>query len=78
MKEWFTLSDLAEAKLPDMPWTIKGYDKYIIRHGWRAIGKVRKREGREGGGERRAGTHRRTRSSSSSRKVRRGARSRPS
>ncbi|MGC4407557.1 transposase [Rhizobium rosettiformans] len=50
MKEWFTLSDLAEAKLPDMPWTIKGYDKYIIRHGWRAIGKVRKRQGREGGG----------------------------
>jgi len=51
MKEWFTLSELAEAKLPDMPWTVKGYDKYVMRNGWRVhSAKVRKIGGREGGG----------------------------
>ncbi|MBW8285782.1 MAG: Mu transposase C-terminal domain-containing protein [Rhizobium sp.] len=51
MKEWFTLSELAEAKLPDMPCTVKGYDKYVMRNGWRAhSAKVRKQAGREGGG----------------------------
>lgn len=51
MKEWFTLPELAAAKLPGMPLTIDGYAKFVVRNGWRGhADKVRKQTGREGGG----------------------------
>ncbi|MGV8939063.1 MAG: transposase domain-containing protein [Allorhizobium sp.] len=50
-KDWFTLAELTAARLPGMPLTAKGYDKFVVRNGWRGQeGKVRKQAGREGGG----------------------------
>lgn len=51
MKEWFTLSDLAAAQLPGFPATAKGFDKVVLREGWRLNpARFRKQSGREGGG----------------------------
>lgn len=51
VKDWFSLAELAAAKLPDMPLTVKGYDKKVAKEGWRAsTDAARKRTGREGGG----------------------------
>lgn len=50
-REWFSLNDLAAAKLPDLPTTAKGFDKIVVKRGWRATDKTaRKLVGREGGG----------------------------
>ncbi|AJY46501.1 transposase domain-containing protein [Martelella endophytica] len=51
MKEWFTSTELAEAKLPDMPGTRRGIEQFGERQGWRASAHVRKRAGRGGGFE---------------------------
>ena len=49
--EWFTVAALVAAKLPEMPQDASGYTRHIARHNWRAhTDKVRKQEGREGGG----------------------------
>ncbi|MCF1449960.1 DDE-type integrase/transposase/recombinase [Agrobacterium vitis] len=51
MKEWFTLSELVAAKLPDMPASIDGYDRIVSRQGWRSSPmKFRKATGAKGGG----------------------------
>jgi len=51
VKEWFTLAELASARLPDMPLTVKGFDKIVAKKAWRASGATsRKMSGREGGG----------------------------
>ena len=51
MKEWYTLSDLAAAQLPGYPSTAKGFDKVVLREGWRMnAARFRKQSGREGGG----------------------------
>ena len=51
MKEWFTSTELAEAKLPDLPGTRRGIEQFGERQGWRASAHVRKRAGRGGGFE---------------------------
>lgn len=51
VKEWFSLAELAAAKLPDLPWSVKGLDKVVARFGWRASGATaRKMTGQKGGG----------------------------
>lgn len=50
MKEWFTIPELAEAKLPDLPGTVRGIRERALREGWQyATGKCRP-AGRLGGG----------------------------
>jgi hypothetical protein len=50
MKEWFTLMELAAAKLPDMPTSKRGLQLYALREGWQShAGKVRD-AGQRGGG----------------------------
>ncbi|EFO31644.1 transposase [Roseibium sp. TrichSKD4] len=34
MKEWFSFAELAEAKLPDMPHSVRGLSKMADRQGW--------------------------------------------
>lgn len=51
MSEWLTSSEIAEAKLPDLPQTRKGIEKVIDQRGWREGEKARKRAGRGGGWE---------------------------
>ena len=51
MKEWFTLSEIAEAKLPGLPASPSGLAKFADRQGWRGHDVLaRKQAGREGGG----------------------------
>lgn len=51
IKEWFTLAELANAKLPGLPPTVKGLDKVVFRQGWRLNpDRCRKLSGRDGGG----------------------------
>lgn len=50
MKEWFTIPELAERKLPELPKTRQGIDKLARSSGWKYIdGKARKSD-RSGGG----------------------------
>jgi len=50
-REWFSLAELAAAKLPGLPATVKGFDKIVAKAGWRASeATARKMTGREGGG----------------------------
>lgn len=51
MKEWYSLTDLAAAHLPGYPASAKGFDKIVLREGWRVNpARYRKLSGREGGG----------------------------
>ena len=51
MKEWFTLVEFAAAQLPGYPASAKGFDKIVLREGWRMnTARCRKQTGREGGG----------------------------
>lgn len=49
-KEWFTIPELAAAKLPGLPATERGLLNIALRQGWRSPGRCRKADGREGGG----------------------------
>ncbi len=52
MKEWFTIPELAAARLPDLPQTRQGLDVLARKEGWRlADGLARKAERRGGGWE---------------------------
>ncbi|TCT39599.1 transposase domain-containing protein [Martelella mediterranea] len=51
MKEWFTSSELAEARLPDLPASRTGVENFGERQGWRESRFARKRKGRGGGYE---------------------------
>lgn len=51
MKVWFSLAELAQAALPDLPADVRGFDRVVLREGWRADpSKFRRMSGREGGG----------------------------
>ncbi len=51
MKEWFTIAELAEAKLPNLPNSAKAFYRVVQKLGWQADPtKFRKQAGREGGG----------------------------
>jgi len=50
MKEWYTLAELAAAKLPGLPHTVPALNNMAARRGWRDdAAKVRRLEGRGGG-----------------------------
>lgn len=50
-QEWFSVAEMIAAKLPDMPKDASGYSRHITRHGWHSqTAKVKKQDGREGGG----------------------------
>ncbi|MGC4409585.1 transposase [Rhizobium rosettiformans] len=49
MREWFTVPELAELMLPDMPKTERGIHDMAIRQNWRGGSLCRKRERRGGG-----------------------------
>lgn len=51
MKVWFSLTELALAKLPDLPDDVRGFDRIVLREGWRADpSRFKRMTGREGGG----------------------------
>ncbi|MFK0277413.1 transposase domain-containing protein [Ensifer sp. NPDC090286] len=51
MKEWLTSSEIAAARLPDLPQTRQGMELMIAQFGWRSTDKARTRAGRGGGFE---------------------------
>ncbi|WPJ67985.1 transposase A [Sinorhizobium phage StopSmel] len=51
MKEWLTSSEIAAARLPDLPQSRQGMELMIAQSGWRSTDKARTREGRGGGFE---------------------------
>ncbi|PZU18932.1 MAG: transposase [Shinella sp.] len=51
MKEWFTIAELAELKLPDMPSSVSKVHELAIRDGWKTGPHCRKLERRGGGFE---------------------------
>ena len=50
MKEWFTLSEIADAKLPGMPPSASGIAKLADRQGWRGQSNLARKLSRVGGG----------------------------
>ena len=50
-KEWWTATEIAEAKLPDLPDTRQGLEHVAKRNEWRATAYARPRAGRGGGWE---------------------------
>ncbi|MEH3092010.1 MAG: Mu transposase C-terminal domain-containing protein [Agrobacterium cavarae] len=51
MKEWFTIPELAELKLPDLPSSLSKLSEMAVRMNWRDSDKSRKLERRGGGFE---------------------------
>lgn len=51
MKEWLTSTEIAAARLPDLPQTRQGIELMIAQCGWRSTDQARTREGRGGGFE---------------------------
>ncbi len=51
MKEWLTSSEIAAARLPDLPQTRQGVELMIAQSGWRSTSNARPRAGRGGGYE---------------------------
>jgi transposase InsO family protein len=50
-REWWSVAEIADAGLPDLPPTRQAIEKMILRQGWRASGQARRRAGRGGGWE---------------------------
>ncbi|RVK13464.1 transposase domain-containing protein [Sinorhizobium meliloti] len=50
-KEWLTSSEIAAARLPDLPQTRQGIELMIAQYGWRSTPHARPRAGRGGGFE---------------------------
>lgn len=51
MKEWLTSTEIAAARLPDLPQTRQGIELMIAQSGWRSTEQARPRVGRGGGFE---------------------------
>lgn len=51
IKEWLTSSEIAAARLPDLPQTRQGIELMIAQCGWRSTSQARPRAGRGGGYE---------------------------
>ncbi|WP_429813633.1 DNA-binding protein [Ensifer sp. B1-9] len=51
MKEWLTSTEIAAARLPDLPQTRQGIELMIAQCGWRSTDQARQRAGRGGGFE---------------------------
>lgn len=49
-RDWYSLTEVAAARLPGLPGTVRGLLKLADREGWRAPTTARKMDGRDGGG----------------------------